>query len=324
MKSLQELTVRGAETDTSTTQISEVQGTDWLKSIVQYAENMRYFDQAGIIKDYPEGDVTIVVPKTTAVLSIDLSPSGGEGDVRDYTELTNLDTVSMTLASGDWKRGAVAITKQIALTSRIDLVGQARYAIAQGLAEDVDDAIATVLQGSGVSNVYGGDATAVTELEAGDICTSDLLAEAKNAVEQYNWVAKHCFLHSVQVNKHLLKDSQFVNAAEYGDDRIVKNGEIGTYLGMKVYMTNNCPAYAQSGTDVNESAAWAVAGKVGFVIGERRDGERVAFCLAWKERPTVDYEYRKDRAIHVIYADQTYDTALIQATAVCLVKTANT
>ena len=144
MKSLQTLAVRGAETDTSTTQISEVQGIEWMTSVVQFAENLRLFEQAAIIKNYKPGMDTLVVAKTTAALSIDLAPSGGEGDVRDYTELTNIDTVSMELASTDWKRGAVAITKQIVTTSMIDLLAQARYAIANGLAEDVDDAIVTV------------------------------------------------------------------------------------------------------------------------------------------------------------------------------------
>ena len=52
----------------------------------------------------------------------------------------------------------------------------------------------------------------------------------------------------------LRKDSQFVNAAEYGSDTVVQNGEIGQYLGIRVVVTTNVETFNASATGPDDSA----------------------------------------------------------------------
>lgn len=325
MRTIQELAAAAAITDVSTTQISEVQGTQWATNIIHFGEDLRRFDQVAIINTWMvgKGDKTVVIPKTTGTLTMDVAPAAAN-DVRDNTELTNLDTVSLTIAAADWKLGKVSIAKQIVLTSRIDLMKEARYQIAQNLARTVDVAIATSLEDTSVTNVvWGGDATGVDSLAAGDIITTDLVANAMALIEANNFKPKYLFITPTQL-KTFRKDPQFVSAAEYGSNEVVMKGEIGDYLGVKIITTTNCPAYAGSATDTNETpTAWAVAGKVCPMVGVAMDNSPIAVALAWKEMPNIGYEYEQDEAIHKFYLNQAFVTGIVQPGAVTLIKVAN-
>lgn len=323
MKTIQELAVESAITDTSTTQISEVQGKSWATEVVKFGEALRKFDQAVETNTYMigKGDATVTIPKSTSHLAVDYAPADGEGGKRDNTELTNLDTVDLTISQSSFKRGVVTVSKQIALTSRIDLIKQARYTVAEALAQDVDTALATTLQDPDVSNVvYGGDATGVATLADGDIMTTDLVPDAMAKIEANNFVPKYLFLSAYQL-KVFRKDPQFVNAAEYGSDRVVLKGEIGEYLGVSVITTTNCPTYAAGATDTDETpATWTPDGQACPMVGLNKAGRHVAAALAWKEKPAIGYEYEMNEAIHRIYYDQCFTSGVIQPGAISLVK----
>lgn len=326
-KSLVELAAAASVTDTSTTQISETQGKEWMDRVVLFAQANRMFDQSVATDNslVGKGDNTLTVTKTTSVLTVDSAPSGGEGDVRDNTEMTNIDTVSLIFATSDFYRGKISISKQIALTSRVDLVSQARYAIAQSMAEDVDNNLATTLQSPTITNVnYGGVGnTAVSGIATGDTMTPDLIADAMADVETSNWSPAMVFLAPAQI-KAFRKDSQFVNAAEYGDNAVVLKGEIGNYLGLRILKTTNTPAYALGATDTNETpTVWGAAGHACPLVAFNNAGVKVAGILAWKEMPHVDYEYRPDEALHKVYYDQAFKSAIVQPTAVSLIKVAD-
>lgn len=322
MKQLFELAT--AVTDTATTQISETQGSNWMSDVLKFGEALRRFDQA-VEQDESlvgSGDKTLVIPISTSHLAIDTAKNAGEGDVRDYTELTNLDTVSVTFAATDFLQGAVVISKEIALTSRVDLVAQARYTIAQELAQDLDEAIALALQATSVTNrVYGGSGnTDVNGLATGDILTTDLIADAMEKIESNNFVPAMVFIHPKQL-KVFRKDSQFVNASEYGSDAVVLRGEVGDYLGVKVITTTNAPVYGSGATDVNETpTTWGAAGHIAIMVGTDAGGRKVAGVVAWKEKPSIDYEYRKLEGAHFVYYDQAFKASVVQPSAVCLVK----
>lgn len=326
-KTIQELSAAAAITDTSTSQISEVQGTQWSDKVIHFAEELRYFTQVAIVNNWMvgKGDKTVTIPKTTSVLTMDLAPSGGEGDVRDNTELTNIDTVSLTIGSSDWKLGKVTVSKQILLTSRVDLMKEARYQIAQNLARDVDKALATALQDATITNiVYGGGRTAIGDLVTGDVITTDLFSDAMDKIDENNFVPAYAFLNTAQI-KTFRKDPQFTSAAEYGSNAVVMKGEIGEYLGVKILVTTNTPNYASGATDVNATPdTWGADGTCGIMVGVGRDKSNVAVALAWKENPNIGYEYDQDRANHEFYLNQCYKTGIIQPKAVCLIKVSRT
>lgn len=327
MRTIQELAAAAAITDTSTTQISEIQGKQWSSDVIKFGESQREFASIAIINNWMvgKGDASVVIPITTSALDIDIAATGGEGDVRDNTEMTNMDTVTLTVAATDFQRGKTSISKQILLTARVDLMKQARYNLSHYISRKLDEDIATTLQETSTITqvLYGGDATAVTNLATGDVLTTDLIANGRAQIEQHGFVPTDMFIGVNQLNA-LRKDPQFVNAAEFGNDSVIRTGEIVNYLGIKIHSTiNSTMVYAGSATDINESANWAVAGNCGIMVGRARDRSNIAVAVAWKEKPNVGYEFKPDEALHNLYLNQTYKVGLVQPKAVCLIKTTN-
>ena len=316
MRSLKELQAANI-TDTSTTNASNFQDTFLDPEIVKFAEALRFFRQAVEENDVltKSRDKTLRVPKTTSHLSITTTHT--EGAERTYTEMTNLDTVDITPS---FKLGAIAISKELVDTSRVDLVDTAKYMVAQDIEEGIEKAITEVIDANVSTNVvYGGDATDPSQLETGDKITVDLVADAIKLVKDNNYVPALLFIKPAQENV-FYKSSQFTNAAEYGSNEVVLNGEIGKYLGVKVITSTLTQSYAAGNGDKNDALGnWNVAGTscqlIGFTAGKKKP-----ITLAWKQKPSVSYEYLKRYATHYIYYDAAYGVGVIQEKACCLIK----
>jgi len=240
--------------------------------------------------------------------------------------MTNLTKFSFTIAESDFLRGGVAISKQVFMTCAVDLLAQARYVIAQDMADDVDLAIATMLQSTSITTnlLWGGDATQVEDLSDGDVLTTDLIADGIRQIEINNFVPKYLVISPYQ-KATLLKDSQFVNASEYGSNEVVMKGEIGSYLGLKVIVTTNTNlSYTTGDTEVNENASPGADMNVCLLIGQNRQGMNCAGGIAWKELPHIDYEYEKNEARHLIYYDQAFTTSIMFTEAISLIKVSQT
>ena len=308
-------------TDTSTTQISEVQGEKWLSELLKIGENITAFENYITVNTslIGKGDDSISIPITNAHLT--MTAVTAENTERTWTELTNLDTVKFTPT---WSKYGVTISKEIDRTSRVDLVKHGRFSLAEDIAQVKDTAIATALQGAAVTQrVYGGDATGPDDLAAGDKLTTDLIADARKKIRASNFVPDALFIRAEQEGE-LLKDGQFVDASEFGSGEIVKSGQIGRYLGMDVIVTEQTPTYAGTETDINENTkAWAVAGDCCIMTAKNKAGQKAAAGIAYKEKPTLDYWYNKNKAQHEIYLDVCYQAKLLQPKAVCLLKVAN-
>jgi|GEM_PF-1455199 len=120
---------------------------------------------------------------------------------------------------------------------------------------------------NGAQTIFGGDADASDDsLATGDTLTTDLIAKARRMLMStigYYWsdtsthskasVSKNPWTSTPQEpfvlfiapeqEEALLNDSQFTNAAEYGSNEVVLNGEIGQYLGIKVISTHKCTSF---------------------------------------------------------------------------------
>ena len=112
----------------------------------------------------------------------------------------------------------------------------------------------------------------------------------------------------------LEKDSQFVNAAEYGSNEIVLNGEIGKYLGVKIIDTENTPKYAIGDAAPDGGSVWAVAGTRCIMAKAN-----AAAALVWGIKPRLhifDYprELEQDFVLEMSYASSTiHNDALVFA-----------
>lgn len=312
-----------AVTDISTVQVTETVPALWMTEVVKYGEALRRLDQFAIVnKDLvgKSGD-RVTIPINTGHLSLTVSHT--EGEVRTLTELTKLDTVTIIVAAGDFYRGAIRIGKEISSLSAVDLVAMAKYSIAQDLADDVDLSLATAIQATAVTkNVFGGASTNAdaSDLATGDVLTTDLIVDAMALIEASDFVPKYLVIGPYQLAA-LRKDSQFVNAAEYGSNEVVMKGEIGQYLGIKIISTTNANLdYDSSNTDTNDASAWGANGFCCPMIATGRNGEPVAYAIVWKELPHIDYEFLKDECAHQIYYDQAFEDDVIQPDAICLIK----
>ncbi len=308
-----------------TTGITDMRPTKWATEVIKFGEDLRLLDQIVYVNKEMVGskDTKITVPVTTEHMSITNSKTEGT-TARTLTEMESMSTVDFEIITTDFLQGAIAISKRLFMTCAVDLLAQARYSIAEDLSDDVDLALATALQSTSIDTtngvVFGGDATTVTELAAGDVITTDLVADAIRIVENSKLKAKYMVISPYQ-KATFLKDSQFVNASEYGSNEIVLKGEIGNYLGLKIIVTTNGNFdHLTSGLDTNEAATPGADMNVCPVIGERKDGKKVSVGLAWKEMPNIGYEYEKDQAIHKIYYDQAFTTNIIFTEAVALIK----
>jgi len=318
-----------ADTTTSTTGMSTstpstkgVQGIMWFREIIKYAEDLRRFDQAVMHNEYMvrTGAHEVMIPRATSHLSLNYSTS--EGSDRTLTEMDNISTVPVTISASDFKKGGIGISKELAMTSMVDMIAHARHVITQDLARTLDISIATELQDTSVTNrVFGGSGvTDPSGLAAGDVLTTDLIADAMEKIESNNYVPKLLFVAPAQI-KAFRKDSQFVNAAEYGSDEVVLKGEIGQYLGVRVIKTTNTPSYAAGATDTNQNTkTWGAAGHCCIMVGTNNWDQLVAGVVGWKEKPNVDYEYHKLKSKHIFYANQAYKVKILEPKAVCLIK----
>jgi len=297
------------ETVTSSSGISTVQGKEWLKTILETAKQKMYFEQFAYIANVAKGNKDLAVP--VAYTNTSFTSSSTEATLRTLTEITNLNTVTFTPASV--KLGA-AISKEVVETSQVDVVIFAREQMAYDAALKIDTAFATALgaTSSPAATLFGGDASTIGTLSAGDVMTTDLVAKAQRYLKANGWVSEPgrpfvLFVPAV-AEEAFLKDSQFVNAAEYGGREVVANGEIGRYLGVRVVVSEQCPAGLTGG-------GWGADGHICFLVKAK-----VAYGIAYREEPTLEFEYKKNEAAYYIYLDMAYQCKVLQQNAIVLIK----
>ena len=247
---------------------------------------------------------------TTSHLSI--TKTHTEGDMRTFTEMTNLDSIDVTPT---WDMGAIALSKELVRTASVNLIELAKYMIAQDGEQNVEEAIVTEIETASSNKTYGGDATSHTNLETGDTITESMIIKARGLIRKYNGKPKFLFIAPEQETS-IMQLTQFRNSEEYGGREIVVNGEIGKLLmyGLKVIVTTNV------NEKTNGSDSWGVTGHLCFILGQNDYGQNAA-TLVWKEKLTYDYEYLKLYSNHYIYRDACYGAQLTNEKLVSLIYT---
>ena len=295
------------ETITTSSGVSTVQGKRWLQSILAAAKQKMFFEQFAYVTDAGAGIKDVAVP--IAASHVDFTDDTTQAS-RTYTEITTINTVTFTPSTH--KFGA-AISDDVIRTSQVDIVAYARDEIAYDMALNIDVACATAIgAATPATTLYGGDASSVATLETGDVMTTDLVASGIRALKVNGWVAEAdkplvLFISPYQ-EEAFMKDSQFTNAAEYGNNEVVMNGEIGKYLGVKVISTNQVPAKTITGH------SWGANGHQCFLLKAK-----VAYGIVYGLRPRLDWEYKKDVATHNIYLDVAYAADSIQDNSIVFI-----
>ena len=300
----------------------------FLKEIVEAGQKRMFFEQVCYKTTAPVGTKDIVIPVKTVMYGSTMQADTTERVSADvtWTQLDNLDGVTLTPAI---YLSGVAITNHALKTNSLNLLDAAKQELIYAIADTVDQAIATALKSSttqststarGAQIVYGGDARRESELAAGDTLTTDMIAESKRKLQSTTnkyWpdsagseasssATKNPWLNdpsepfvlfiAPEQEEVLLTDSQFVNAAEYGNNEVVMNGEIGKYLGIKILVANNTPAVAASGAVLDySSTTTAVAIHRCIMVKSRKC---CAIAYGYEPKLTVfDYPNRAQQRI---------------------------
>jgi len=310
----------GASTTSSNPDFSRLQASEWLEQVVLDAEPRRRF--LDLSREFTElvgsGAKEITVPRTNKALDMSGEQDKTQGDDRTYTEMDTLDGEVVTIDDDDdWYEGGLKISKQKVQTTPVDVMEVARHHLAEQIARDVDESLYNEAV-SGAEAVSGSEADddkhletehpsgshVVDQTESGRL-TPDSIAEAAARIEANDWDPFALVINSDH-KKDLRTDSQFTNAAEYGSEEVVLNGEIGMYLGIRIVVSNT----------VGDSAV---------MIGREQDtGADVAQALVWKEEPEVNHQFDMEENTHKFFYDQAFKPATIQPTALATIQTAGT
>jgi len=316
----------------------------FLKEVVDAAQKRKFFEQFAYVAELPANSKETVIPKRTAYLgrsgmSFDTAENTGSSDIT-WTTLNNLDGLKLTPSP---VMAGIAITNHAIRTGSIDVLRAAQEELTEALGDRIDYACATALgdataattSARGAQTVYGGDARADSELAAGDTLSTDMIAEAIRKLESTTctfWVpgspaaeadssqAKNPWINSADApfvlfigpeqKEILLTDSQFINAAEYGSDKVIHNGEIGDYLGVKVVVTPNIETAAASATGPDASTT-AVAMARCLMIKAKK-----ALAICYGLKPTINVFAIPERMQQAISIETTYAMGVLHSDAV--------
>jgi len=308
MRSLEELT----DTTTTTAGIADITPEIWAKEIEESAQALRVARNfIKINTDLKSGPGDIVhLPKSGSITATGLT----DGTDITTTAMTGYSTLDLTPSEVG---AGVSITRNVVENVMVDILKDATRQLSEALAQKEDVDIYAAMDVAGPTILYAGTATDVSTLTAGDVIDLDLFANALTQVRVGKYRPDVLFVHPTQENV-FLKESQFVNASEYGSDKVVQNGEIGTYLGVKIVVSTNLPGYAAGTVDPADGATWAVNGHTAIMVDSKH-----AAAIALKRDPSVETNYEPKRRMHEIYATMKYQAGVLNNGAICLVKVAD-
>lgn len=184
-----------------------------------------------------------------------------EGDIASFGDTVHIGSLTRPTISSYVKNTTAINPQTLATTDQTLLIDQAKYfafevddvdyrqvrdggqllnraasEAALGLAEVADSFLATTIT-----------ASAGTVLAAQDVATADaaylVIRKLRLALDKANVPVEGRFLVvSPEFYALILGDPRFINAAAYGSNRPIQNGEVGSIVGFAVLVSNGIPA----------------------------------------------------------------------------------
>ncbi len=338
----------------SATSSTALEPAIWLKGILDAAKTRLFFTNFVFQTTLQKGQAETVIPYrnkylgSSGVSYTTTTPAAGTGITA--TKLDNLDGVTI---KPTMQASRVAIGNFALHSNAVDLIRAAQDELVYSVGDKVDayvatqigDATSSTSSTAGAQILYGGDATSDNTLATGDIMTTDLVAEARKLImsknKQYRataagngggygavqsasvvgnpWISTPddpfvLFIGPAQ-EEAFLKDSQFVNAAEYGNNEIVLNGEIGRYLGVKIVVTNNVEQVASGSEGPDEETANAGATMTRCILMK---GKKAA-ALVWGRKPKLSFFDNVPEVSQDIVLEAAYKCSVVHADAIVFI-----
>lgn len=178
------------------------------------------------------------------------------------------------------------------------------YNAGQALGYKRDSVIITALVAGATATIYADGVTSTT-ITASNTFDTDVIAEVFTAGRLLNFPKKYLIIHP-NCEKSLVKLSSFMFANQYGGTAPRMNGELGQYLGMKVFSHSQIPS-------ATENTSFTVYKNL--ALGER------AFVFAQKMAPVLEWEkeLNRDRALTFHYWE-VYGVSVLNAESIHVVK----
>lgn len=279
-------------------------GKVWLNELIAAAKQKMFFEQFAYVSTAPKGNKDVAVPLYTSNLDFEITTT--EATTRVMTRIDNLSTVVFTPST---QKFGVEISTDVVRTSQVDTIKFAREQLVYDASLNIDAAFDTAIGAASTNTkLYGPARANRAALVAGDVLTTDLIAKMNRVLKAQGWFAEankpFVLFIAAQQEEGLLKDSQFVNASEYGSNEIVMNGEIGRYLGIKVISTQQITSFADGGGST-------YAGHYVYLVKAR-----VSYGIIYGEKPRLDFEYVKNQATYNVYLDMNYECKVLQGSAI--------
>jgi len=321
--------------DTSTTEVRgpgdtvyRLQPRIWLKNIVDAAKKRQYFTQFAYQTVLQKGQKDIVIPRRRKYLSSGTEAnwlgSVGENTAVNYTAQINMSGVTVSPSPTNY---GCTVSNEALRTTAVDLIRACRDDLTYVVGDEVDITVANAMNSDsnravagafGSQAIYGGGATSAATVATGDTFGVDMVAKAKRYLQStvcHYWTygtsesvtserknpwhnepgAPFVLFVAPEQEEILLTDSQFVNASEYGDPSVVKNGEIGSYLGVKIVVANNTPYYDASTTHADGTTT---------AVAQHR-------CMMAKSQKAVALAYGQKPKLYVVPYPINLQTRLI-------------
>lgn len=310
----------------------------WLQRIVDAAKNRHFATQFVNQTVLGKNSKDVVIPRRRKYLGSG-SAWAGQGDTINWTLMDNLSGVAITPIPSNY---GIALSNESVRTNAVDLVKHAREELIYMVGDNVDIEVFRALDSDsqratsttlGSQAIYGGDATQASEVATGDILTTDHVAAAKrklqSSIAQY-WTygtgearssesknpwqntkdGPFVLFIAPEQEEAFLTDSQFVSTAEYGSDKVVKTGEIGEYLGIKLVVTNNTPSYNTSTTHPDGTTT-SVAQHRCIMMKSQKSA-----TLAWRQKPRLVVFPYPSQLEQRLVIEQSYRAETVQPDAI--------
>uniref|UniRef100_A0A6H1ZS78 Putative structural protein n=1 Tax=viral metagenome TaxID=1070528 RepID=A0A6H1ZS78_9ZZZZ len=292
---------RGSAT---TATIYRLQPMIFLKALSEAAKENLQFLPVARQETMLQGEHLSIPKRKTFMADADWELSSAEfaaGAEIAWTDITTLEGAEFTPVN---KNYGVALTKDAIRKNAVNLIAACREELAYKYSREVDYAVRDAICGTvttgtptaptemasaavGCQTIFGGDATdAANSIDRGDVLTTDLIkkalryitskygyywasnVETKSTVDKNPWRATPgeplvMFVAPEQMAQ-LLSDTQFTNAAEFGDREAILNGEFARYLNIRFVQTTTVPGF-KSGDNYRVTSTTTAADTDGHI-----------------------------------------------------------
>ena len=360
MQTIKELH-RTFDSDVRGTEVRNAYGTEpaiWLQKILDAAKVRFFFLNFCYITELQQGQKEIVIPMRKKYLGASgvtyETSTPADGTAVESTVLDNLEGV---VISPVMQASRITISNYAIRVNAVDLIRAAQEELIYSIGDKVDQYIAVIIGNAlgssstvpGATTLFGGSATADGGLAAGDVMTTDLVADGRKALmsryKEYRasntgaaggatgavsgtvlgnpWISTPDgpFVLFIGPSQELafLKDSQFVNAAEYGSNKVIMNGEIGEYIGVKIISTNNVEQIATGAEGPDAATANAAVNITRCIMLKAQ--KAAAFC--WGKQPSLKFWDNVPQVSQDVVMEAAYAAAVVFPDAIVFIDVAD-